>query len=154
MSKDALLERVNKVLGKDYTYKTHYKTIEDLCTKIEQQRSRIRVEGQMLNDCQIRLDALENWAMPALKDELLKAHEQIKRQQQEYATLSESIGEADVMIQELQEEVMQYKLQESLLLERLKKAEQHSRFLKFMAMAEENLKLAEENARLKELVHV
>jgi hypothetical protein len=59
------------------------------------------------------------------------------------------------------ETIEQYKLQETNLLERLKKQtwqikemKQNSRLLTFYAMAEENLKFAEENARLKELVKV
>lgn len=111
---ETLLVKVNKLLGKNYKYKSYLDTIEDLTNLVE-------------------------------------------RQNQEYATLNESIGEADVMIAELKEEVKQYKLQESILLERLQKQtlqmkemKQNSRLQRFYDMAEENLRMAQEIARLKE----
>lgn len=73
----------------------------------------------------------------------------IEKQQNEYITLSQSISEDDAIIEQLQEEIKFYKLQETLLLERLKKIEKNSRYLKFMKMAEENLSLAQEVALLK-----
>lgn len=92
---------------------------------------------------------VKNWTLIKTIDELLKSAEQ---QQNESISLSESISEADAIIE-------QYKLQETILLERLKKQtleikdlKSKSRTIRFFEMAEENLKLAEENARLKELV--
>jgi predicted nuclease with TOPRIM domain len=83
----------------------------------------------------------------------------IDKQQQEYNTLYSSVEESDAIIAQLQDEVKRYQLQESLLLERLKKqtlqlkeTKQNSRLIKFYEIAEENLKLAQENARLRELV--
>jgi hypothetical protein len=73
----------------------------------------------------------------------------IEQQKQEYQTLYSSLCEADAIIE-------QYKLQETILLERLKKQtlqikemKLNSRLTRFYEMAEENLKLAEEVARLK-----
>lgn len=74
-----------------------------------------------------------------------------------------SIAIADFMqIVELQrQEIELFKLTETLLLERLKKQtseikelKRNSRTIRFFEMVEENLKLAEENARLKDLVNV
>lgn len=80
----------------------------------------------------------------------------VEQQEQEYITLAQSIAEDDAIIEQLQEEMKLYKLQETLLLERLKKQtlqikemKQNSRLMKFMEMAEENLALAQEVARLK-----
>jgi hypothetical protein len=63
------------------------------------------------------------------------------------------------IIDQQKEEIALYKLTEAILLERLQKQtmlmkemQKNSRLLTFYAMAEENLKFAEENARLKELV--
>ncbi|MBT2735158.1 hypothetical protein [Bacillus sp. ISL-7] len=77
----------------------------------------------------------------------------IEQQEKECQTLYSSLAEADAIIE-------QYQLQETLLLERLKKQtlqikemKQNSRLINFYAMSKENLKLAEENARLKELVN-
>jgi hypothetical protein len=63
------------------------------------------------------------------------------------------------IIDQQKEEISLYKLTEVVLLERLQKQTQlikemqkNSRLTTFYAMAEENLKFAEENARLKELV--
>jgi septal ring factor EnvC (AmiA/AmiB activator) len=75
--------------------------------------------------------------------------ETIEKQQNEYNTLYSSIDEMDVIISQQQEEIKQYKLQEELLLARIKKIEKNSRYLKFMEMAEENLSLATELAMLK-----
>jgi hypothetical protein len=79
-------------------------------------------------------------------DQLLQT---IEQQKQEYQTLYSSLAEADAIIE-------QYQLQETLLLERIKRQtlqikemKQNSRLTRFYEMAEENLKLAEENARLK-----
>ncbi|CRK80336.1 hypothetical protein [Neobacillus massiliamazoniensis] len=61
-----------------------------------------------------------------------------------------------VTIEDLVEMVEQYKLQETILLERLKKQtlqikemKQNSRLTRFYEMAEENLKMAQELAQLK-----
>jgi phage shock protein A len=62
----------------------------------------------------------------------------IDKLQQEYATLSESIAESDAIIEQLHQQIREFK--------------QNSRLQKFYDMAEENLKLAQENARLRELV--
>jgi hypothetical protein len=77
----------------------------------------------------------------------------IDQQKQEYQTLYSSLAEADAIIE-------QYKLQETILLERIKKQtlqikemKLNSRLTRFYEMAEENLKLAEEVARLKKLIN-
>jgi hypothetical protein len=81
---------------------------------------------------------------------------ELSKSLREFATLSESIGEDDAIIQQLRHEIEQYKLQESLLMDRLKKMtldykemKQNSRLIKFYEMAEENLKFAQENADLR-----
>jgi uncharacterized protein (DUF3084 family) len=74
--------------------------------------------------------------------------ETVEKQQNEYNTLFSSIDEMDAIISQQQEEIEQYELQETLLLERLKKIEKNSRYLGFMEMAEENLKMAQEVAKL------
>jgi hypothetical protein len=72
-----------------------------------------------------------------------------------------SLAIADFMrIIEIQrKEIKLYQLQETILLDRLqrqtseiKEMKQNSRFTRFLDMAEENLKLAQENARLNELL--
>lgn len=75
-----------------------------------------------------------------------------------------STNDADELIKysnELIQTIEQYQLQKTLLLERLKKhsvqikeMKHNSRLTRFYDMAEENLKLAEENARLKEMIPV
>jgi uncharacterized protein YdcH (DUF465 family) len=82
--------------------------------------------------------------------------ETVEQQQNEYNTLFSSIDEMDAIISQQQEEINQYKFQEELLLERLKKQtlqmkemKQNSRLIKFYEMAEENLSLATELAMLK-----
>jgi predicted RNase H-like nuclease (RuvC/YqgF family) len=108
--------------------------------------------------------------------------ETVEKQQNEYNALYSSIDEMDVIIsqqqeeierlnkmrtvidyvdlckqlQQVNEEINQYKLQEELLLERLKKQtlqmkemKRNSRLIKFYEMAEENLSLATELAMLK-----
>ena len=84
-------------------------------------------------------------------DQLLQT---IEQQKQEYQTIYNSLAEADAIIE-------QYQLQEKLLLDRLQKLtlefkelKRNSRTIRFFEMAEENLKLAEENARLKGVIPV
>jgi uncharacterized protein YqgV (UPF0045/DUF77 family) len=76
----------------------------------------------------------------------------VERQQNEYISLSQSIEEMDATIQ-------QYQLQETFLLERLKKQtlqikemKQNSRLIRFYDMAEENLKMAQELQKYKEMI--
>jgi hypothetical protein len=80
---------------------------------------------------------------------LIDSYEQ---QQNEYITLSQSIGEDDGIIEQLQEELKQYKLQEALLLGRIKKIEQCSRFKSYLKIEEENLKMFKELAELKAVI--
>jgi uncharacterized protein (UPF0335 family) len=54
--------------------------------------------------------------------------EEVERLENEHITLSQSIEEDDAVIGQLQDEVKLLKLHESLLLERVKKAESKSRF--------------------------
>jgi predicted nucleic acid-binding Zn-ribbon protein len=105
MLKDELLLKVNNLLHKDYSYRTHYEAMEDLVSLVE-------------------------------------------RQQNEYISLNQSVEEMDATIG-------QYQLQETLLLERLKKQtleikamKQNSRLTRFYDMAEENLKMAQKVAEL------
>jgi hypothetical protein len=74
----------------------------------------------------------------------------VEQQEWEYITLSQSIEEDDAVIGQLQDEVKLLKLHESLLLERVKKAESKSRFHKYMELEQENLALAQEIACCKE----
>jgi mannose/fructose/N-acetylgalactosamine-specific phosphotransferase system component IIB len=103
MLKDELLLKVNHLLHKDYTYRTHFEDIEDLISLVE-------------------------------------------KQQNEFISLNQSIEEMSTTI-------YQYQLQETLLLERLKKAEENSRFQKYMSMAKENLKMAQKIAELEGELH-
>jgi hypothetical protein len=87
----------------------------------------------------------------------LEAAELIEQQKKEFITFSQAIAEDDGIIEQLQEELKKCKFHESLLLERIKKQtleikemKNNSRLTRFYVMAEENLKLAEENARLKD----
>jgi predicted RNase H-like nuclease (RuvC/YqgF family) len=73
----------------------------------------------------------------------------VEHQENEYITLSQSISEDDGIIEQLQEELKQYKLQEALLLGRIKKIEQCSRFKNYLKTVEENLKIYQELAELK-----
>ncbi|NRD80316.1 hypothetical protein HPT25_23625 [Bacillus sp. BRMEA1] len=89
--------------------------------------------------------------------------DRVERQQQEFAFLNESIAETDTLIEllqkeseQLREEINHFKLQEILLLERLKKADSEIRNLKNntkFEVYEENLSLIAENARLRELAY-
>jgi hypothetical protein len=70
-----------------------------------------------------------------------------------------ALGEFKQIIEQQKEEIILYKLQETILLERLKKQtlqmkemKQNSRLTRFYDMAEENLKLAKENARYKDML--
>jgi len=115
-----LLERVNKFLDKNVEFSTLMDTIEALVT---------------------------------LGEKLVK----------ENGAMAEKHAEKDIALKELMEimegqrnEIELYKLQESMLLERLKKQtleikemKNDRRLTRFYAMAEENLKLAEENSRLR-----
>lgn len=65
--------------------------------------------------------------------------------------------EENLLIQQLQQDIEQYKLQETQLLERLKKMtldykemKKNSRLINFYKMSEENLRFAQENASLRE----
>lgn len=118
-----LFKRVNKFLGKNVKFWSLMKTIEELVAA-----------GEMLVE--------ENGAMA-----------------EKHAEKDIALNDMKVIIQGQQETIEQYKLQETILLERLKKQtlqlkemQKDRRLTRFYEMAEENLKLAQENAGLKELV--
>lgn len=85
-----------------------------------------------------------------MKADILLLIEEVERLENEHITLSQSIEEDDAMISQLQDEVKLLKLHESILLERVKKAESKSRFHKYMELEQENLALAQENVWYKE----
>lgn len=82
----------------------------------------------------------------------VEAAELIEKQKQEYITLSQSIEEDDAMIQQLQDEIKLLKLHETILLERVKKAESKIRFHKYMEVEQQNLAMAQEIAWYKEMI--
>jgi hypothetical protein len=82
--------------------------------------------------------------------------ETVEQLQEENGTMAEKHAEKDIAMADFMEIIDQYKLQEELLLERLKKQtlqmkemKRNSRLIKFYEMAEENLSLATELAMLK-----
>ncbi|MBT2722285.1 hypothetical protein [Bacillus sp. ISL-46] len=94
---------------------------------------------------------------------LIDSYEQL---QEENGAMAEKHAEKDMAIADFmsivtqqRKEIELYQLQETILLGRLEKKDQeikamkqNSRLTRFYDMSEENLKLAQENARLKDLV--
>jgi chromosome segregation ATPase len=143
---EQLFQRVNKFLGRENVqFQSLMGTIEELLKVGERQKNEYITLSQSIAEDDSIIEQLQV-EMKFKNETIDKMDAHLVRNGKEIITKENERAELELQLQQANEEIKQYKLQETLLLERLKKVD--SRFKKYMDMAEDNLKMAQKVAQL------